>query len=189
MCTTGDSRLHAHQLPSLFLSYPHYGGVRLRCRPRGVTPTPHQSVAPIEWEFYGMLVKNQRLLILKMFEAFKCFIPTDLAQLCRCSRLGGTVPRPLDPTFSTNAWDWVHRFLWEIEEHCRRRGINKAEYASRSINYFVGSSPVFSTPNHNVSFPQPRKAPKAIPRASKGYITSLPPWIRLLCDFFTAAFL
>jgi hypothetical protein len=140
---------------------------------RGEFP-PHPTkvfycVAPVEWEFYGMLVKNQRLLILKMFEGFKRFIPTNFAQLCLFSRLGGTVPKPLNPTFHTNAWNWVHRFLWESEEHCRSRGIDKAGYASGSINYFVGSSAVFSTPNHNPSSPQPPKAPEGYPSGFQGF--------------------
>lgn len=125
---------------------------------RGEIP-PHPTkvfycVAPVASTFLGMVPKSQCYLIFQMFEAFKRFVPTDFAQLCHFSELGGTIPQPINPTFSSNAWHLVHHSLQESEEHCKRKGINKTDYASGCINYLVDSSAMFSAqPNHSPVFP------------------------------------
>ncbi|GJJ15046.1 hypothetical protein Clacol_009321 [Clathrus columnatus] len=100
---------------------------------RGEEP-PHPTKvfyceAPIKNEFYGMALTEQHRTILRMLEAFKRFIPTNLAQTCRFSGMQGDfIPKAINPALKTNVWVWVLRFLWECEESCRRSGINKQEY-------------------------------------------------------------
>jgi len=121
---------------------------------RGEYP-PHSTKAyfcsaPLERPFWGMSSHHQRLLVLRMFEAFKTFVPTNFTQLCRFSKLGSSVPPPLSTKCSTTVWTRVEMDLKEYDAEIARKGINKAEYIQGSLNYFVGSSPVFSSPCHLV---------------------------------------
>lgn len=114
---------------------------------RGVYP-PHTTsifycVAPFDHPFdhplVGMAEKNQLHIILKMFEAFKRFIPTSFAELCRFEpQFGNIIPKPFDSTFTTNVWDSVRESLLESEQ-CGEERVDKSDDVSPN-NYFVGSS-------------------------------------------------
>ncbi|GJJ07697.1 hypothetical protein Clacol_001902 [Clathrus columnatus] len=90
---------------------------------RGEFPSHPTSVfyceVQVPFPYLGMVLRNQRLVILKMFEAFKQFIPTNFRELCRFhSQFGGAIPQPINPTYTSNVWTRLQTFFQDIDQMC-----------------------------------------------------------------------
>ncbi|GJJ06526.1 hypothetical protein Clacol_000718 [Clathrus columnatus] len=118
---------------------------------RGESP-PHATQvfycpAPISISRMGMIPVEERLIILKTFEAFKRLIPTNFAELCRFdSRLNSNIPQPTpSPGFTgaPNVLNKVADMLKESDEVCMKQGFKRSDYHFSFMSYFEHGRTLF----------------------------------------------